>query len=106
MATIYLKAVLSSYQQRRVHCSHNRRRKMIIADLNYLEVAEETSVVGADGWGRRRLPSAKAHAVALADAIGFRTKTFTGTDAQAVAGLFSSSASESSASAIGLPIKA
>jgi len=78
---------------------------MIIADLNYLEtISEDTQIAG----GIRRggiyfpLPKSVAYADATAQALGsFYNKTYTFTQANAVAGVFASSASSSSAVAVG-----
>jgi hypothetical protein len=79
-----------------------REKHMIIADLNYLETAsEEFNIVGASWWRKPYIPVAKADAIATSTAIGFRASSYTYTDTQAVAGLFASSTSASSAYAAG-----
>ncbi len=73
---------------------------MIIADLNHLEtISENMEIIG--GGRRWKVPSATAEAFATADALGFKTESYTDTYARAVAGSFSSSGSHSFASSKG-----
>jgi len=76
---------------------------MIISDLAYLEVVEETSIIGGNlGITFPPLiPSASADAGAAATALGKQTATVTFTDSQVAAGVGSSSTSGSSARVIG-----
>ena len=65
--------------------------------------SEEATLSGGMGRGRRRpikhrRGHNKADAKALADAVGYDTKTFTFTDANVIQGVSSSSTSISSAS--------
>ncbi|MBE7384738.1 MAG: hypothetical protein F6J95_025405 [Leptolyngbya sp. SIO1E4] len=78
---------------------------MKINDLNHLStLSEDAPIMGGGRKKRRRQPRAKAFADAKATAIGFRTYSDTITNAEAVAGLFSSSSSSSYAESRGLPV--
>ncbi|MEM7769546.1 MAG: hypothetical protein AAGA75_07515 [Cyanobacteria bacterium P01_E01_bin.6] len=79
---------------------------MIISDLNYIEsVSDETQVLGGrrkkGKKGRKTYGKALAKAGADALAIGKYSFSATYTNAQAVAGVFSSSSSHSVAASAG-----